>query len=415
MNVRLRLLAIVLMGLLAISSVSVAWAFPPLPSSFYGTVKLSGANPPVGTSVSAWIGGVKYVQVQTSLYGGNSVYSLIVPGDDTGTPVIDGGREGDIISFKIDEQLAAQTGVWHSGSNLQLDLTSAIPRDQTPPVTKAAVSGATTSCALESKLYTGAGALVTLTANEPASNRYRVNNNVSGPGVWRTYGGPFVVSAEGVNTIEYAATDTAGNVEQTRQLAVQVTTFPQNPILDLFNRGNGALGSNWAGSTGTTAYRITDKHVAVVAGGVLYWKSGDVPGTTQEAYVTLTNGNAQSHEQDLLLKVQGGNSPNWTKGVIKVRYDAHQQAVHVETYQPGRSNWTIYADTPTTMRNGDQLGARAMADGNVRVYRSCVLIGITDTKTRDGDFFATRGGRVGLWFIDAKGTEFDNFGGGATR
>ena len=53
------------MVLLALSPTA-AEAVPPIPSSFYGTVKLNGSNVPGGTKVSAWIGGVKYAETETT-------------------------------------------------------------------------------------------------------------------------------------------------------------------------------------------------------------------------------------------------------------------------------------------------------------------------------------------------------------
>jgi hypothetical protein len=99
-----------------------AMAFPPLPSSFYGTVQVNAANVPDGTSVQALIGSKVYAETVTQTYQGKSVYSLNVDGDDTETSTTDGGREGDTIQFKIGGMPAVQTGVWHSGTNVSLDL-----------------------------------------------------------------------------------------------------------------------------------------------------------------------------------------------------------------------------------------------------------------------------------------------------
>ena len=99
-------------------------AVPQIPASFYGTVKVNGANVPDGTSVQALIDGKVYAEVPTQTYQGDSVYALNVTGDDTDTPVKDGGREGDTVQFKIGGVLASQTGVWHSGTNVTLNLTA---------------------------------------------------------------------------------------------------------------------------------------------------------------------------------------------------------------------------------------------------------------------------------------------------
>jgi hypothetical protein len=98
-------------------------AFPPLPSSFYGTVKLNGANVPLGTLVSARINGVQYASTTVLIYQGNTVYSLDIPGEDTDVPGIQGGSEGDTIVFFIGSIQASQTAIWHSGTNVNLNLT----------------------------------------------------------------------------------------------------------------------------------------------------------------------------------------------------------------------------------------------------------------------------------------------------
>lgn len=101
-----------------------ALAVPTLPSSFYGSVKVNNSNVPDGTSIQALIGGQVYAEGFTQTYEGGSVYSLDVKGDDTDTAAQDGGREGDTIQFKIGGALAGQTGVWHTGTNVMLNLTT---------------------------------------------------------------------------------------------------------------------------------------------------------------------------------------------------------------------------------------------------------------------------------------------------
>ncbi len=122
--IRITSVLIAAMVLLTLSPTA-AEAVPPIPSSFYGTVKLNGSNVPDGTKVSAWIGGVKYTETETTTWGGNSVYSIDVPGDDPETPEKDGGVEGETIVFKIAGHTANQTGTWHSGTNVELNLTAA--------------------------------------------------------------------------------------------------------------------------------------------------------------------------------------------------------------------------------------------------------------------------------------------------
>jgi hypothetical protein len=126
--------------------VTPARAFPPMPSSFYGTVKVNGENVADGTLIQALIGGQVFAEGYAQPYQGDSVYALDVRGDDSATTTLDGGREGDEIRFKIGGVLADQTATWHSGTNVKLSLTStsskpvSTPRaTPTPPPTQTAI------------------------------------------------------------------------------------------------------------------------------------------------------------------------------------------------------------------------------------------------------------------------------------
>jgi hypothetical protein len=121
--------------LVSLFSAVPALAVPTLPSSFYGTVKVNDANVADGTRVQALINGHAYAEGLTQTYQGDSVYTVDVPGDDTGTAAQDGGREGDTIQFKIGGALSNQTGTWHSGTNVMLNLT--VSTSATLPAPKA--------------------------------------------------------------------------------------------------------------------------------------------------------------------------------------------------------------------------------------------------------------------------------------
>ncbi|NUQ83926.1 MAG: ExeM/NucH family extracellular endonuclease [Anaerolineales bacterium] len=184
--------------------------------------------------------------------------------------------------------------------------------------------------------------------------------------------------------------------------------FPTASILDDFNRANGNLGSNWKGFTGS--YRISGNQVDVRRDGPIYWK--DAFGADQEVFVTLTNVDAAGWEQDLLLKVQNVYGPNWGDGVIEVLYDAAANRVTVWTFRPQTFKWFKYADIPVTYANGDQFGARALATGDVVIFKNGVEVGRVTLNAADQAFFNPRGGHIGLWFIDARNAFFDDFGGG---
>ena len=114
---------IIIAVVLFLAGITIVNAAPPLPSSFWGRVLIDSANVPDGTEVTVWINGVQYARTTTLTWSGDSVYTLDVPGDDLSTPdKIEGGVEGDTIVFKIAGFDAVQMGVWHSGTNIELNL-----------------------------------------------------------------------------------------------------------------------------------------------------------------------------------------------------------------------------------------------------------------------------------------------------
>jgi hypothetical protein len=131
-TVRTLFFAVILAALLA-GRPALVRAFPPLPSSFYGAIQLNGANLPDGARVEAVINDQVFAYTLTQTHEGASVYSLDIPGDDSSTANVEGGKEGDVISFKVAGILAGQTAAWHSGTNARLDLTAASANTPLPP------------------------------------------------------------------------------------------------------------------------------------------------------------------------------------------------------------------------------------------------------------------------------------------
>ena len=103
-----------------------AWAVPPLPSSFYGSVTLDGEDASPGVVVSARIDGVKYAEIQVVSYEGHSAYAINVPGDDGESIGVEGGVEGDIVVFYVADHRAVETAVWHSATNVEHDVSASL-------------------------------------------------------------------------------------------------------------------------------------------------------------------------------------------------------------------------------------------------------------------------------------------------
>ena len=180
------------------------------------------------------------------------------------------------------------------------------------------------------------------------------------------------------------------------------------PLLDNFNRANGAVGANWIGATGTAFYRIGGNALDVQTGGPLVFNTAF--GTTQEASVKLSTIDTKSATQGVLLKTQIGSIP--TAGAISVVYDAKAKAVKVATLRVGDLAWTPYASKAVTFANGDILTGRATANGDVQIYRNGALVHTVALTTADRTFFNTKGGRIGIWTAGAANALMDDFRGG---
>ena len=137
---RSQLLTTIVILLIALAIIGVGSTPPILPSSFYGTVMVNGAYVADGTAISAWIGGTQYAATATITFEGKSVYNISVPADNPSTGEKDGGEEGDVVDFKIGSDAADQSGTWHSGENVELNLTATT----TPPAPTADFSASPT-------------------------------------------------------------------------------------------------------------------------------------------------------------------------------------------------------------------------------------------------------------------------------
>ena len=276
------------------------------------------------------------------------------------------------------------------------------PADTTAPSVSASVTGSVRAgCAAE--CYDGS-ATVTLTASEPATIMYRING-----GIWLTYSTAFDVSTEGANTVEFYAKDLAGNQSATQTITVKVTHYPVLTVLDNFDRRNGGLGRNW-GTIYADGYTINNNQGLVGVGAPAYWRGtangGPIFGTNQAVALTLVN--PVGLDQGILLKVQPQGSGaigtyKYQNGAIEVWYNSSTGLVTISTYERN-VGWRDLATYAVTIQPGDVLGAVALADGTIKAYVNCELIGRVNTP-----FLANKGGLTGIWYENASGARFDNF------
>ena len=178
-------------------------------------------------------------------------------------------------------------------------------------------------------------------------------------------------------------------------------------ILDNFNRTNGAIGAGWSGYTG--AFSIASNQLDITATGYdtyIFWNSTSF-GADQEAYITFSQVDVDAPEQSLLLKSQ--NNTSYGNGAIEVLYDANADIVQVWTYHL-TNGWAQYgANIPVVFVNGDQFGARALANGTVEVYKNNSLLA---TRNITSWPLYAGGGYIGLWLANSPDALLDDFGGG---
>jgi large repetitive protein len=211
------------------------------------------------------------------------------------------------------------------------------------------------------------------------------------------------------------ASDVAGNSAVPVSVNYTVTAVVSDScttvgLLDNFNRANGGLGSQWAGATSQSFYKVANNQVDVQLGGPVAWKP-TIFGPNQAVFVTLSTLDGASLSQGVLLKVQSGTLPN--AGAIAVVYDSLAQAVRVSTLRLNTPTWTPYPNTPVTFANGDKLGGCVKADGRVRIYKNNSLLTTVTLNAADQSFFNAKGGKIGLWTLAAPNAFLDDFGGGA--
>jgi len=182
--------------------------------------------------------------------------------------------------------------------------------------------------------------------------------------------------------------------------------FPSTGLLDDFNRPDGAVGGSWSGTTG--GFALSGGRLVVGTGGYIFWSPGRF-GADQEAYVTIAVTDPAAAEIDVLLKSQSSTSGT---ALLEVWYNAAKKRIRVATYDPVQK-WVIRGtDIPVTFASGDQLGARAAADGKVYVYRNGVLLGVRDVT---GWPYYASDGYIGLLVYAPCAAALDDFGGGTTK
>ena len=236
-------------------------AVPLLPHIVYGKVKKDGANVLSGTTVSALINGKIYKSTQTLIDGGESCYSIDIPGDDTDTPEKEGGVNGDTVQFRVGSDLASQTLTFASGAKTQLDIN--ITTQYTLTISINPYNGGTVTKSPNKSTF-NSGEVVTLTA--VANSGYQFSSwsgdaTGSNPTITITMNGNKSVTA---NFIKINQTQYSLYVSANPSNAGYVSITPYKSLYDLGDRVtlqavpyNGYSFSNWSGNASGSTNPIT--------------------------------------------------------------------------------------------------------------------------------------------------------------
>lgn len=177
--------------------------------------------------------------------------------------------------------------------------------------------------------------------------------------------------------------------------------FPVTAVLDDFDRADGVVGASWVGPTSEFEIEGGAARYSSGACGPMFW--GERFGAEQQAFVTLSAFQPTDHEVFVTLKAQTlGNCE-----LIEVVYLPEKGAAGVHTCSQGA--WENH-EVPATFAPGDQLGGRALPNGQVEVYKNGTLIHAVATPEFP---YHADGGRIGIGCWPEQGiVTYDDFGGG---
>lgn len=179
--------------------------------------------------------------------------------------------------------------------------------------------------------------------------------------------------------------------------------------LDTFDGARARLGSDWMGNTAVFNYRIEQDTLRVRAGGPILWK--EKLGVSQEAGFRLVESRRSDRMHALILKADSTVGSKAKGSAILVKYEPRLQRIVVEvvTGWNGLTGKIKRLGTrKAKLREGQELRARALSNGSVRVFVDGLSLG---DAFQAGPAFVDRGGRVGLLSF-APGSRLDPFSGG---
>jgi hypothetical protein len=219
-------------------------------------------------------------------------------------------------------------------------------------------------------------------------------------------GSTLIVSVTGTNS-----SGSAGPVNSAATGAVSSSLAPTTPILDNFNRVNGAVGANWAliRPTGFAAMNVSANAVVDSSTSLFAWNFWNVAnfGPNVEAYVTVKTVGASD-----VIRI-GGRVTNAGLNTHSGYYVAVTAAGAwtILRVDNGGSPVTLASGTRTIV-NGDKIAIRIVGSV-VRALHFNATAGWTQVLSYDTASDATKYTGAGRLALEFRTSALDDFGGGS--
>jgi len=222
---------------------------------------------------------------------------------------------------------------------------------------------------------------------------------------------PLILLGEGT-----PVSGTDANVGSANETAyVEVSDFPQNAVIDNFNRADGILTSPWVGMTIPTQTYLTpyvssnQASTGPPGNGCGAYRSDQSFGDC-EAYIDLPNP-AETQYHDVWLRFTGGTDINAQNGYY-LRHDSVGNKLMLQKVSGGGSS-TVGQQANCTLSPGDSIGARVLGTTFSIYYKP---LGAAKWRILGTGVDATyqNAGSTGF-FSPGHPAVFDNFGGGSIK
>jgi hypothetical protein len=218
----------------------------------------------------------------------------------------------------------------------------------------------------------------------------------------------------GSHSFTVQATDAAGNTATDSYswvISGNANAGPTTPVLDNFNRANGAVGSNWSNirpTTGFAAMNVSASGAVDASSTQFAWNFWNAAtfGPNVEAYVTVRSYGA-SDTIRIGARVTGGTN-SYSGYYVSVSAAGAWSIIRIDN---GGSPITLASGVTKTLASGDKLAIQIVGP-NITALDDTTAAGWTQVLTYNTSSDTTRYTAAGSLALEFKTSTLDDFGGG---